>query len=132
MKPILVFGNPLVEKDNLAIKLLPKLQKSFPNIPFIHLDPTENLDQFGEELTVIDVVENIPGPIIIKEINQLAIQKIHSMHDFDLAYNLKLLEKLGKLKKITIFGLPTSMNEDKALGWLKKNLKTLFSSYNNE
>ena len=31
----LVFGNPIIERDNLALKLLPKLKKEFPEIEFV-------------------------------------------------------------------------------------------------
>ncbi len=42
---ILVFGNILVKKDNLALKLLPRLREKFPNIIFKEFDPTENLEK---------------------------------------------------------------------------------------
>ena len=35
---ILVFGNILVKKDSLALRLIPKLQKLFPNFEFIESD----------------------------------------------------------------------------------------------
>ena len=39
---IFVFGNPDLAGDNIALRILPKLQKKFPLIQFIHKDPLEN------------------------------------------------------------------------------------------
>ena len=111
---ILVFGNPLVEKDNLALKLLPKLRKEFPQIEFKEFDPTENLEAEIEnkKLFILDVVEGINKVILIKDINKLQTNKIYSMHDFDLGYNLKLLKKVGKLKEVEIIGVPMVMGKE--------------------
>jgi len=110
---ILVFGNPLSEKDNLALKLLPKLKKKFPNIEFKEIDPSESLESEieQEKLFALDVVHGINKIKIIKDIEQLKTNKIYTMHDFDLALNLKLLKKVGKLKEIEIIGVPVKMNE---------------------
>jgi len=118
MKPkILVFGNVLVEKDNLALKLLPKLRKDFPQIEFKHIDPTENLEAEIEnkKLFILDVVEGIKKVTLIKDIDKLQTNKLYSMHDFDLAYNLKLLKKVGKLKEVEIIGVPMGMDEGEAI-----------------
>lgn len=113
---ILVFGNPLVEKDSLALRLLPKLKKHFPEIQFKEFDPTENLGEEIEnrKLKVLDVVEGTKKVIVIKEIEQLKQDKLCSMHDFDLGFNLKLLHKIGKLKEVEIIGVPNKMNEKEA------------------
>jgi len=122
---ILVFGNSLVEKDNLVLRLLPKLKQAFPEITFKHLDPTENLEAEIEnyKLTILDVVEGIEKVILIKEIEQLKTNKIYSMHDFDLTFNLKLLEKIGKLKKVEIIGIPQDMEEEEAFHQTQLTLK---------
>jgi len=122
MKNILIFGNPLVESDSLAVKLIPKLKNIFPQINFIHLDPTENLEDYGENLIMIDVVQNIKEPIIITDLKKLKLPIVNSMHDFDLGYNLKLLVEFNKIKSVKIYGLPSDMQEEKALEWIKENL----------
>ncbi|MDP3027318.1 MAG: hypothetical protein Q8N63_06425, partial [Nanoarchaeota archaeon] len=113
---LLVFGNPLVEKDSLALKLLPKLKKDFHDIEFKEFDPTENLESEIEngKLFILDVVEGIDEVRLIKDIGKLEIIKSCSMHDFDLAYNLKLLKKIGKLKEVEIIGVPMDMSEKEA------------------
>ncbi len=122
MKNILIFGNPLVEQDSLAIKLIPKLKSIFPNINFIHLDPTENIENYGPDLTIIDVFVGIKKPIILNDLDKIKLPNVNSMHDFDLGYNLKLLKSVGKINNATIYGLPHNMKEDNAIKWLKKNI----------
>ncbi len=126
-KIIYVFGNPLLSFDNLPIKLMPKLQKEFPQIKFIAFDPNENLKPINKELFIIDTAQNIKNITIINNLNNIKIEKIYSLHDFDLAFNLKLLEKIEQLKKITIVVIP--MNAQKQL-FLK--LKTVLSSIINK
>ena len=123
----LLFGNPLIEKDNLALKLLPKLKKLFPKINFIECDSTENIEKYGKHLNIIDVSPGIDEINTFnleneKNLEKLNTAKIFSMHDFDLGYNLKLLKKIGLIESAKIICLPMEMNEDKVLGKIKKIL----------
>ncbi len=113
---LLVFGNPLVEKDNLVLKLISKLREKFPKIEFKEFDPTENLEKEIEngKLFILDVAEGIDEVKLIKDIGKLELIKSCSIHDFDLAYNLKLLKKIGKLKEVEIIGVPRDMGEKEA------------------
>jgi len=124
---LLVFGNSLVEKDNLALKLLPKMKKEFPEIEFKEFDPIEDLENEIEDgkLFILDVVKGIKNVTIIKDIDKLEINKIYSMHDFDLAYNLKLLKKIGKLKEVEIIGVPMGKEEKEAFREVEKVLRNL-------
>jgi hypothetical protein len=119
---ILVFGNPLIEKDNLALGLIPKLKGEFPEIEFKEIDPTEDLESEIEDkkLSILDVAEEINKVTLINDLNQLKTDKIYSMHDFDLTFNLKLLEKIGKLEEVKIIAVPNQMDEEKALHEVKK------------
>lgn len=121
-KTIHIFGNPLLDFDNLPIKLAPKLRKIFPEIDFIIADPNENLEPINKELIIIDTVEGIKKVAVIDDIEKLETSKIYSLHDFDLAFNLKLLQKIGKLKKVKIFGVPMKGDEEKILEQLIKIL----------
>jgi len=112
---IYIFGNPLLAQDNLPIKLLPKLKKQFPKIEFVVMDPNENLKPKNKELIIIDTVAGLKKVIAINDINNIQLDKIYSAHDFDLGYNLKLLQKIGKLKKVIIFGIPAEIEEGVAL-----------------
>lgn len=129
-KIIYVFGNPLLDFDNLPIKLVSKLKKLFPEINFVIKDPNENLKPEKGELWIIDTVvttsAQCPVPsyrnkiIVIEDLDKIQLGKIYSAHDFDLGFNLKLLAKIGELKKVTIFGVPARMEEREALRQLAK------------
>ena len=123
---IYIFGNELLDFDNLPIKLAPKLKKLFPAINFIIQDPNENtkLSKNGE-LIIIDTVMGIDKVTVINDIEKLETEKIYSMHDFDLAFNLKLLKKIGRLKKLAIFGVPPDYNSKRALIELRKKINAL-------
>lgn len=134
---ILVFGNPLLKQDSLPLKLLPKLRLKFPNIDFQEIDPTENLEPFLNtdtpntehrtpgDLVAIDTIKSINKITIINDINQLHANKIYSMHDFDLALNLKLLKKLNIIESVKIIGIPMDMSEEEALVQISKLIPRL-------
>ena len=122
-KTIHIFGNPMLDFDNLPIRVAPKLRKLFPNINFVVADPNENIEPLNGELTIIDAVEGIDKVMLIDDLRQLKTEKIYSLHDFDLAFNLKLLQKIGKLNKIKIIGVPMEGNEKKILSKLIKLIR---------
>lgn len=124
---ILVFGNSLVEKDSLALKILPRLKKEFPDIDFKELDPCENIEAEIEnkKLRILDVVENAESVTLLRDIDKLRTDKVYSMHDFDLAYNLKLLKKIGKLEKVEIIGIPWNLGEEEAFQESAKIIENL-------
>ena len=121
-KTIHIFGNPLLDFDNLPLKLAPKLKKIFPEINFVIADPSENLKPVNGELIIIDTVEGIEKVVLIGDLEKIQTQKIYSLHDFDLAFNLKLLQKIGKLKKVKIFGVPMKGDEKEIFEQLKKSI----------
>lgn len=122
---ILVFGNLLEEKDNLALKLIPNLHEKFPEIEFKEFDPTESLENEIEkkELIILDVAEGIKEVKLVEDIDKLETIGKYSMHDFDLAYNLKLLKKIGKLKRVKIIAVPMEMDEEEAFNKIRAILE---------
>ena len=122
-KTIHIFGNPLLNFDNLPLKLAPKLEKFFPEMDFVIIDPSENLKPINKELIIIDTVEGIENVVLIDDIKKLETGKIYSLHDFDLAFNLKLLQKIGRLKKVKVFGVPMKGDEKEILEQLEKMMK---------
>lgn len=129
---LLVFGNILVEKDNLALKLIPKLSEAFPDIEFKEFDPVESLENEIEDksLFILDVAEGIGDVMIVDNMDKLELIGKYSMHDFDLAYNLKLLKKIGKLKNIRIIAVPWDMNEDEAIVGAVNSINSLSKDLN--
>jgi hypothetical protein len=124
-KIIHIFGNILLPFDSLPLKLQPELQAALPEIDFVISDPNENIKPVNKELVIIDTVLDIKEIKIIKNIDQIQDNQTYSMHDFDLGLNLKLLQKIGELEKITIFGVPPDMNKKIALKQLIKLIKAI-------
>lgn len=115
---IYIFGNPLLDFDNIPIQLAPELQKSLPDTDFIILDPNENLHPENKELVIIDTAVGIDKVKILEDIDKIELSPQYSLHDHDLGFNLKLLKKLGKLEKVTIFCVPPDINKKQALNEL--------------
>ncbi|MBI5223549.1 hypothetical protein HY990_03945 [Candidatus Micrarchaeota archaeon] len=111
---ILVFGNPLVQKDSLALHLTSQLREKFPAIEFIEFDSAENLEDQGRDLVILDVADGIKKVELIEDLSFLEKSPSYSMHDFDLALTLKLLKKMKKLDSIKIIAIPTSYDLKKA------------------
>jgi Ni,Fe-hydrogenase maturation factor len=109
--------------DNLPLKLAPKLEKIFPEIDFVITDPSENIKPIDSELIIIDTVEGIGKVVLLDDLEKIKTSKIYSLHDFDLAFNLKLLQKIGKLKSVKIFGVPMNGDKEEILGQLETLIK---------
>jgi Ni,Fe-hydrogenase maturation factor len=124
MITIYVFGNPLVKEDSLPLKLIENLRKEFPSIEFKEFDTVEDLE-LDKELNIIDTVKGIKKVELIEDIDKIITDKIYSMHDFDLGYNLKLFKKMKMIDKVRIFGIPSNMDEKVAFEQLKKLIKSI-------
>ncbi|MDI6734119.1 MAG: hypothetical protein QMD50_01330 [Patescibacteria group bacterium] len=111
---IFVFGNPDIKEDSLPIKILPELKKIFPDIEFKIKDPNEEWN-LPEELIIIDTAVGINNMKIFNSLNEFAKTPRVSVHDFDALTQLRILQKLGKLKKIKIIGVPPMISEEKAI-----------------
>lgn len=121
---ILIFGNPIVKKDRIALVLAQDLRKEFPQILFKEFDAIEDLQKEGPSLYIIDAVDGVNNVTVITDLNHLIVNKIYSVHDFDLGYYLKLLKKMDMIKQVVIFGIPIGMKKELALKQLKKEIKS--------
>ena len=121
---IYVFGNPLVKEDSLPLKLIDKLREEFPNIEFEEFDTVEDLE-LKKELNIIDSVKGIKKVELIEDLEKIITDKIYSIHDFYLGYNLKLLKKIKMIEKVRILGIPVKIDESEAFDQLKKMIKRL-------
>ena len=109
-------GNPLVNIDHLPIKLLPKLRQLCPKFNFEILDPTEEIQlENNQDLTLIDSVIGLDKVTVFHDLDFFAYSPRVTVHDYDLPVNLKLMQKLGKLKKFTIIGVPVKGDETEIL-----------------
>lgn len=126
---IYVFGNLLLKKDNLPLRILPKLQKVFPQISFQVVDPNENFPPHNEkEIIILDTVIGIAEPKIYNFEDLQEIKKSPvSPHDYDLLMHLLLLKKLKKIDRVKIIGLPQKYNNNnliKCFELIKKIIST--------
>ncbi|MCR4275488.1 MAG: hypothetical protein NUV83_01905 [Candidatus Wolfebacteria bacterium] len=119
---IYIFGNPEIEIDSLPLKILPELQKKFLEIKFEIKDPNEEWE-IPEELTVIDTVLGIEEIRVFEDLKNFSKAPNVSLHDFDAYSNLRYLEKLGRLKKIKIIGIPPTISQEKAVEEISVILK---------
>lgn len=123
---VLVFGNKLVKKDNLPLKLIPHLEKEFPEIEFKEFDSVEDLQNEGSLIYIIDSVENIENVTIIYNIDQIEISNnFYTIHDLDLGYMLKLMKKVNMIDKVIIFGIPINiLSKIEILDQLKEKIRS--------
>jgi hypothetical protein len=111
---VFVFGNPDLLTDSLPLRILPKLKKLFPKIEFKVQDPNEEWE-VPEEMILIDTVFGIDKVKVFDDMKDFALSPRYSLHDFDAAANLWYLQKLGKIKKIKIIGVPPTIDEKEAI-----------------
>lgn len=123
---IFVFGNPLLKEDSLPLKILPQLQKKFPQIKFISVDPNEDWLGKEKEPAILDVVKGIRKVSLFNSLKNFAeARRKITPHDYDLLMDLKFLKKLGKIKKVKIIGLPEKANLKQLLNQTEKLIKAI-------
>ena len=125
---IYIFGNELLEEDNIPIKLKKGLAEKFKNIEFEIKDPSENLHpDKNKTLTIIDTAQGIEKVEYINSLEHIETNyKPCSLHDFDLAFNLKILKSLKLLEKVHIIAIPQNMKQEKAFNETVKIIESLF------
>ncbi|MEM4634084.1 MAG: hypothetical protein QW275_02925 [Candidatus Anstonellaceae archaeon] len=112
---VLVFGNPTSKIDSAAVKVAKRLSKKLPGVEFVLFDTAEDLEREGGELVIMDAVVGLKSPRTIKlEELELPANPL-SLHGFDLIWNLLLLKKLGKVRSVTIIGIPANQPYTKSL-----------------
>ncbi|MCX6738603.1 MAG: hypothetical protein NT098_00940 [Candidatus Parcubacteria bacterium] len=127
---IYVFGNPDLEIDSLPLRVLPVLRIHFPEIDFVVLDPNEEW-KIPEEMVMIDTVVGIKELTVFNDLKHFTEAPRISVHDFDAFFNLIYLQKLGKLKKIKIFGIPPEMSQISAREELTKVIEKWYNTNRN-
>lgn len=124
-----VLGNEVEPLDKMPIKLFPHLRKMFPQITFQRLDPTEELPvNEPEEFILIDTVMGISKVEMINDLNHLSLSPRVTLHDYDLPLSLGLAKKLGKIKKVTIIGVPPKGNQEVVLKEIIQTIRKLISN----
>ena len=122
MTKILVFGNPHLEDDNLAVKVSKRLD--IKGLEVEHCSTPDDLLNYElENVLILDVAKGIKRVELFDDIDSLEFSVIFSLHDFDLSFFLKILKETGKVKKINIIGIPLGYDENKALNEVKDLVK---------
>ncbi len=123
MKVLLCFGNELIEQDSLAKKLADKIKMKDVEVIKCN-DPEECFEAFRKkEIFILDVVKNLKEVKLIKDLNKLKTHSLDTLHDFDLAFFLKLMKETGQMKDIKIIGIPMEGDEDKLVKKIESILK---------
>lgn len=118
---IFVFGNPDLPEDALPLRLVPQLRQKFPDLTFEIKDPNEEWD-VPERLVVIDTVKGIASVQVFTTLDTFSATPRVTMHDFDALTQMRLLQKLGKLKQVSIIGIPPDIEEQSALASVTQEL----------
>jgi Ni,Fe-hydrogenase maturation factor len=106
---IYVFGNEYVAEDKRAIEVARELEDATEDISFVFVKPNEDVPFVNERhVVILDTVQGIQDVVLVAGdgIDGLTLSPRASVHDFDLAFQLRYLKKLGKLGEVTIIGIP--------------------------
>lgn len=106
-KVIFVAGNPLIEQDSLALQAAEQLQGKIKGIEFREIESLDALQEKEKQnLCIMDVAAGVKKVELIENVEKLFTKQPVSGHDFDLAMQLKLMQKMGKLEKVKIIAIP--------------------------
>lgn len=108
----------------MPLRILPKLRNGFPDIEFEIKDPNEEweIPESGE-LVILDTAIGIKEVTVFENLENFSSTPRVSMHDFDALTNLRILQKLGKIKKIKIITVPPDMDEEEAVKKVSATLR---------
>lgn len=106
---VYVFGNQDHEIDSVALNVSRALQNDYPQVQFISIQPNEDLPfADGQDVILMDAIQGINEESLFRlnDLNHLIGSLRLTVHDYDLGFQLKYLQKLGKLGEVQIIGLP--------------------------
>jgi Ni,Fe-hydrogenase maturation factor len=104
---VYVFGNEHVPEDARAIEAARKLENTVEGASFFYVNPNEDVPFVGERhVVILDAVQGIHDVALIEGVDNLVLSPRGSVHDFDLAFQLRYLKKLGRLGEVTVIGIP--------------------------
>jgi Ni,Fe-hydrogenase maturation factor len=106
---VYVFGNEYVAEDKRAIEVARELEGAIEGLSFVFVNPNEDVPFVNERhVVILDTVEGLREATLIEgdRIDALISSPRGSVHDFDLAFQLRYLKKLNKLGEVTLIGIP--------------------------
>ena len=123
---IYCFGNEFVEEDSLAKRIVDELE--IGDVEFVKCDNPDNILDEEETIVILDVVKDIDEVILIDDVEQLETDNIYSLHDFDLAYFLKLMKRTGDINELKIIGIPMEGEIEEIKNEIMNKIESIFSS----
>lgn len=123
---IYVLGNMNIEEDSLPLQLLEDLRAAFPDVSFIHFDPTEEFPT-ESEFILIDSVVGIDSVRVLDDVTKIEHSPQYSLHDFDLGFALKVALKLGRISQVKILCVPALGKREEVLEELKGEIEKLLA-----
>lgn len=106
---IYVFGNRDVPEDARGLRVAEELEDKIMGVYFVFVRPNEDVP-FADErrVVILDTVRGLSEVALIEgeEIDGLVLPPRGTAHDFDLAFQLKYLKKLGRLGEVAVIGIP--------------------------
>tara|TARA_Y100000310_G_C20162932_1_gene570040 strand:+ start:197 stop:571 length:375 start_codon:yes stop_codon:yes gene_type:complete len=124
MKKVFVFGNTLIEKDRLAHEVVEKLKRQVEEIEFEAVESFDDIET-TEDLYIIDVCLGLEKVETLEDIDRLEAKHPVSGHDFDLALELKVRKKIGRIGNVKIIAIPVDYPLEKAVVEVKEALEKL-------
>ena len=106
---VYVFGNEYVAEDRRAIEVARELEGTLDGISFVFVDPNADLPFMDEKhVVILDSVQGARSVVLLEGdgIDELSLPPRGSVHDSDLAFQLRYLKKLGRVGSVTIVGVP--------------------------
>ena len=106
---VYVFGNRDASEDVAAIEVAEGLEGAVGGVSFVLVKPNEDVPFADEErVVVLDVVHGMREVALISEddLDRFAAPPRGTVHDFDLAFQLKYLRKIGRLGRVHVVGIP--------------------------
>jgi hypothetical protein len=107
---VFVFGNPIVPHDAAPFHLLPTLRSALPHIIFQETDPNEERE-YPREVVILDTIVGSTRVTLFESLDLFETAPRASCHDFDAYALFRLLQKLGKVERVHIVGVPPVYTE---------------------
>jgi Ni,Fe-hydrogenase maturation factor len=130
MVRIFVLGNPTYEPDSLALKVGEALEAEGFDVmpidtPFILMDKLDENPKMLDEGVILDVAYGIDEPKLFRDLDKLRTIRLGSLHDFDMAFFLKLLKAADKVKDPLILAIPIESELEAATEEVRALLSTI-------
>jgi Ni,Fe-hydrogenase maturation factor len=106
---VYVFGNEYVAEDKRALEVAGELKDTIEGISLVFVNPNEDVPFVNERhVVILDTVQGIQDVTLVEgdSIDGVLLSPRGSVHDLDLAFQLRYLKKLNRLGEVTVIGIP--------------------------